>query len=335
MGLVEEKLSIEVTTHCNIACTHCFARAGNADGYSLSIELAKEIIAEGYGAGYRRLHITGGEPLLWEGLFDVLDYSLDIGYRTVFMNTNGTLLTEKIASRLAACRDLWISVSVDGSEALHNHLRGEGSYKRAIEGLIKAHDAGVDLFIFSIACRSLVAELPHFARAVYGRFPNIKSLTLIPLISLQDDSFGLSKERLTPDNFLSLLQTAALLNMGGFRTDFLNEPLANVASKRLGMPWLPRGHPPYREGSMIVMANREIRLSHSSGESFGRYQPGMIEKVLSSRHYRKKTASDESTCVLCNYLELCRENHMIRPSEAHRGIDSHSPYCRQVLERIA
>ena len=96
-----ESLSIEVTTRCNSSCPHCFARAPIAKQASLSPDLVREIICEGYTAGYRHLHITGGEPLLWKGLFAVLEYGLKLGYIAVFMNTNGTLLTKDTARRLA------------------------------------------------------------------------------------------------------------------------------------------------------------------------------------------------------------------------------------------
>ena len=145
--MIKEKLSIEVTTHCNIDCSFCFARAGDAERSSLSTDIVKAIIADGYNTGYRRLHITGGEPLLWEGLFEVLDYAFEMGYKTTFMNTNGTLLKENIVNRLAVYRGLWISVSLDGSEALHEYLRGEGSYRQVIQGIKKALDAGINLFI--------------------------------------------------------------------------------------------------------------------------------------------------------------------------------------------
>ena len=51
---------------------------------SLPVDLVKKIIAEGLQASYRQLHITGGEPLLWEGLFDVLEFAFDSRLRTRF-----------------------------------------------------------------------------------------------------------------------------------------------------------------------------------------------------------------------------------------------------------
>ncbi len=148
-GLLKENLSIEVTTDCNSPCPHCFARAGILEHTSLPFDLVKAISAEGYHTGYRHLHVTGGEPLLWEGLFDLLDHAFKLGYETVFLNTNGTLLTGYVNRRLAEYSGLTISVSLQGPEALHDRIRGVGSYRRTIQGIEKALDEGSGIIIFT------------------------------------------------------------------------------------------------------------------------------------------------------------------------------------------
>jgi MoaA/NifB/PqqE/SkfB family radical SAM enzyme len=332
--IIKERLGLEVTTHCNIDCSHCFVRAGISESSTLSLDLAKEIIAEGYNAGYRHLHITGGEPLLWEGLFEMLDYAFDMGYQTGFLNTNGTLLTKNINSRLAAYDGLSISVSLEGTEALHDYLRKASYYRQTVQGIESALDAGIDLSIFTTACKSLLPELPHFADDLYKRFVNIKWLTLVQLIPVTDGVFALSEELLEPENFLQLVDMVSLLNLLGLRTCFLNNPLAYVASKLFKILWIPHSGPLYSEGSMIVMANRDICLSHSSRDSFGKYKPGMIEKVLASDEYRKAVGPDETTCPSCKYAELCMENGMLRPSEWYWDIHSDVLYCQKVLDSV-
>lgn len=333
-GVIEERLGVEVTTRCNIDCSHCFARAGISEPSSLSLGLVREIIDEGYHVGYRHFHITGGEPLLWEGLFEALDYASDTGYQTVFVNTNGTLLTKDISRRLATYDGLSISVSLEGTEALHDHLRVAGLYARTVQGIERALDAGIDLSIFTTACKSLLPELPHFADDLYKKFPGIEDLTLIQLVPVRDSDFALSQELLEPDDFLQLIDTVSLLNLLGLRTRFLNNPLAYVASKLLKILWIPRSAPLYSEGSVIVMANRDICLSHSGGDSFGKYELGMIEKVLASDGYRKAVAPDESTCSSCKYSGLCMENGLVRPSERCWDIQADVLYCRKVLDSV-
>ena len=67
-------LSLEVTSECNLKCLHCFARGRTAESATLSQEIAMEIISEGFELAYRRLHLTGGEPFLWDSLFGFVDF---------------------------------------------------------------------------------------------------------------------------------------------------------------------------------------------------------------------------------------------------------------------
>jgi MoaA/NifB/PqqE/SkfB family radical SAM enzyme len=330
-----ESLSIEVTTHCNSSCPHCFAHAAIAKHASLSPDLVREIIFEGYTAGYRHLHITGGEPLLWKGLFAVLEYGFNLGYKAVFMNTNGTLLTKDIARRLAENDGLSVSVSLEASQSFHDHLRGKGSYRQTLQGIDNALDAGIEVFIFTTAPKPLLAELPEVADKIYKRFPDIKRLILIQIIRVKDDAVDFSKELLDPGDFLQLVRTVSLLNLYGLKTDVLNEPLVNVASKLLKMPWVPKSRPLYRNGHMVIRANRDITLSHSTRYSIGRYESGMIGNVLASDTYRKAVGPDRVTCPSCKFVDLCRENGMVRPSGWFMDMQPEVPYCKRVLKRAA
>jgi MoaA/NifB/PqqE/SkfB family radical SAM enzyme len=334
-GVEQEELSIEVTTRCNGSCLHCFARSGISKRSSLSVDLVKEIMVEGYDAGYRHLHITGGEPLVWEGLFETLDYGFGVGYETIFINTNGTLITDEISKALADYGGLSLSVSLDGPEDLHDRIRGTGSHKRTMRGLEKALNAGNDLIIFTTVTKSLLPELPHFSDDLYKKFPSINYLILIQLIRMTNGAFALPEELLEPEDFIRLVRTVALLNVGGLRAIVKKNPLANIVSQLVGMPWIPRVPPLYREGCMIVMANRHIGVVHSSRKSLGRYSPGMIRKVLASDGYRRTVAPDQTTCPSCKYAQLCKGNEMVRPSEGDRDRYGGMPYCRRVLDRIA
>jgi MoaA/NifB/PqqE/SkfB family radical SAM enzyme len=334
-GVGQEKLCIEVTTRCNSSCLHCFARSGMPRRSSLPVDLVKGIMVEGRDAGYRHLHITGGEPLLWEGLFGTLDYGFGAGYETIFMNTNGTLITEEIGRRLAAYGSSFsMSISLDGPEALHDHIRGKGSHKRTIRGIEKALNGGNDVTIFTTATKSLLPKLPAFVDDLYKKFPAITYLVLIQLIRTADEPFVLSGELLEPGDFVRLVRIVALLSLCGLRSIVKKNPLANVVSKMLEMPWIPRVPPLYREGCLIIMADRHMSVVHSNRNSLGRYGPGMIRKVLASEAYRRTVAPDEVACPSCKYTQLCRENGLIRPSQGYGDLTVDIPFCRRVLDGI-
>ena len=334
-GVSREALAVEVTTRCNGSCSHCFARSGISRRFSLPVDLVKEIIVEGRDVGYRHLHITGGEPLLWESLFEVLDYGFGLGYETIFMNTNGTLLTKETSKRLADYGGSSISVSLDGPEDLHDRIRGKGSYMKAMRGIENALTGGNDLTVFTTVTKSLLPQLPHFVDNLYDRFPTIDCLILIQLIHITDGAFALREELLEPEDFIRLVRMVALLNIGGLRTIVKKNPLANIVSKLIDMPWVPRVPPLYRDGCMFVMANRCMAVVHSSRISLGRYRPGMIREVLASDRYRKTVAPDQTVCPSCKFAQLCGENGMIRPSQGYGVLYADIPYCMRVLDRVA
>jgi MoaA/NifB/PqqE/SkfB family radical SAM enzyme len=290
-----------------------------------------QIITEGYATGYRRLHITGGEPLLWKGLFESLDHAFGIGYQAVFLNTNGTLISDVLAQRLAGYYNLTISVSLDGFETLHDRLRGGNSYRRALRGIRSALDAGANIVIFTVATKTLLVDLPYFAESVYTKFPAIKRLTLIPLVNIRQNEAALSKEYLDPQDFLELVRAVALLNLAGLKSDVINEPLVNVAAKQLELPYIPQVLALRRKGSMIVMADRQICPAHSIPQSLGQYSPGMIQAVLVSDTYHGAVAPDDIICPTCKYIKMCRANGMNRPAEGSGKAGTKNFFCKSVL----
>jgi MoaA/NifB/PqqE/SkfB family radical SAM enzyme len=328
-------LSVEVTTHCNSSCSHCFVRARGPRRSSLALDLVQSIVREGYEAGYRHLHITGGEPLLWDGLLRIFDYAFALGYQTAFLNTNGTLLTGKVSWKLAAYSALSISVSLQGPRRLHDRIRGKGSYDRALKGIDNAMSAGLPVYIFTTVGKSLIPGLPRFAGALLKALPNIKQLSLIQLIRVLGDVFDLSKEVLSPDDFLRLVQMVSLLNLYGLKVDLLNNPLAAVASRVLGMPWVPPSPPLYRPGSILITAELRITLAHSTMDHFGIYKPGILSKIMNSADYCCAVSQDQLICRNCVYSRLCSMEGMVRPSEWYRDMFPQVPYCKRVLAKAS
>jgi MoaA/NifB/PqqE/SkfB family radical SAM enzyme len=293
------------------------------------------MVREGYEAGYRRLHLTGGEPLLWEGLMDILDYAFALGYEATFLNTNGTLLTPEVSKRLAGCNGLGLSVSLQGPKRRHDRMRGKGSYDRALRGIDNALNAGLPVHIFTTVGRSMIPDLPRFAERVFGTYPDIERLTFIQLIRVPEDVVDLSKEVLSPDDFLRLVRMISLLNLYGLKVDLLNNPLAVVASKVLKMPWVRLSTPLYRPGSLMITADLRITLAHSSTHYFGIYKPGILPKIISSDDYHCAVSQDRIICRNCVHSRLCRREGMLRPSEWYRDMFPQVPYCKRVLAKAS
>lgn len=330
-SITQENLTLEVTTRCTSACMHCFARAGRAEFIDMAREIASGIIDEGFACGYRHLHLTGGEPLVWEALFPVLEHAFTRGYESAFINTNGMLLSRDICRELASFKAVSLSISIQGPEGLHDRIRGEDSYRKAIAGLEEALGCGLAVSVFSSTGRSLLAGLPRFAESLFSGFPGIDRLTLIQLIRVPGDALDLSGELLTPGEFVSLVRTAALLNLYGYRISIQENPLARAVAVILGMPWVPAAPSLHRAGRLVVMADLSLTLAHSTREPVGAYRPGSLAETLASAEYRERTRPDNFICPRCKFFSCCRSEGMLRPSEQFRDMEEHTPFCVRVL----
>lgn len=332
--IADECLSLEVTTACNSRCRHCFVRNAYSKITHLPLHLVKTIINEGHENAYRHLHFTGGEPFLWDPLFPAIDYAFEIGYDSLLINTNGTLLSEMMCKKLSTYPGLKISVSVEGPEALHDRIRGKGAWLNTLKGLERAFTADIDILVFTTVTQRLLSELPRFAEDLYQCFPEMKYLVLIQLIRPDTETFLLEEELLEPTDFRKLVQTVSLLNLYGLKVCIKNQPLAGIVAKAIHMPWIPITMPLYRDRSLMITANGEIRMVHSDGTVLGRYSPGMLSKTHQSDRYQQTIRPDQSICPDCGHSEICAQNGMDRPAPAHFDLHVDSPYCQRVLDQL-
>jgi uncharacterized protein len=94
-----------------------------------------------------RVAFFGGEPLLHFGLIMAITEMAERqaaehqARARLHLTTNATLVTPIVAKFLAD-QDFSIIVSCDGTPALHDRARGQGSYAAMRRGLARLHDAG-------------------------------------------------------------------------------------------------------------------------------------------------------------------------------------------------
>lgn len=126
---------LEVAASCNLTCVHCFAGELPRRESRLSLQRLDRLFAEMAAAGSFRLGLTGGEPLLRNDLFDIIDLATNHGLHPC-VTTNGLLVDEEVA-RAFGERDLvWLNVSLEGATAESNDaVRGPGTFDRVLERL--------------------------------------------------------------------------------------------------------------------------------------------------------------------------------------------------------
>jgi len=128
-------MQFHLTNRCNLRCIHCYMDSGNLHYDEMSIEEWKNII-DVAASNFPIWHCTlsGGEPMLYKGWYEILQYAKERGAATA-MITNGLLINEGIAEKLSEVLD-HIQVSVDGGSAsINDEIRGRGTYEAAFSAL--------------------------------------------------------------------------------------------------------------------------------------------------------------------------------------------------------
>ncbi len=129
-----------LTEGCNLACRHCWiAPKFQTEDRSypvLPVELFKSIVEQGKPLGLSGVKLTGGEPLMHPQISEILEY-MKAEDLNLTMETNGVLCTPEIAQQIAACRNPFVSVSLDGVDAeTHEWVRGvPGCFEAALDGV--------------------------------------------------------------------------------------------------------------------------------------------------------------------------------------------------------
>ena len=330
-SIARENLSIEVTTRCTSNCSYCFVRAGNTQYYELDYKTVFSVISEGYKIGYRHLHITGGEPLLWKHLFDIMNDAVATGYESILLNTNGLLLSNKTAHQLASIKGINLSISLQGFQTIHDTFRGYSSFVETTHGIEMALQYDIPVYLYTVIGRSLLPQLPHFVHWAFEKFTGLKEITLIQLIYVPGAVGNIYNELLSPDDFLSLVNMISLLGLYGFPVTLLENPLATVVAHMLQLPWFSNPPQLIRPGRLTIMADRSINIAHSSRQSLGVYSAGKLHHVLSSEDYWGAVGEDTITCASCDYRALCHKAGMQRPTENFRYMYDDVPYCKRVI----
>ena len=117
-------LIIEPTNTCNLRCTFCFVTDGmTRDGGFMDFNIFKKIIDGCTDLEHLCMH-NWGEPLLHKDIFRMIEYAKNKGVNYVVMNTNGTLLTDKMINRIVNSKLDIIRFSIDGSAETFKRVRG-------------------------------------------------------------------------------------------------------------------------------------------------------------------------------------------------------------------
>lgn len=190
------RIYLQITRKCNLQCGYCFIKAGSSEAH-----LDSEVIyrmAESFGKkGLMEVRLTGGEPTLHPNFFKIYN-AFRANNIYVSVATNG-LWTKETENFFCNQENLWLIVSIDGSEEIHNKNR-TNSYTQIISNLkrVRKKNPGIRLRLNTVLTKENKSCLEHLAWLT--KKLNAESITMIPLRPQVREPEALSS-MLTPEEF--------------------------------------------------------------------------------------------------------------------------------------
>lgn len=168
-------LQWHLTERCNLRCAHCYQT--NYAGEELPLpdllrilDQYKELLGQ-----WRRqvkshpvrghITVTGGEPFVRRELLDLLNVFRENRKHFGFaILTNGSFIDADMARRLRKLAPAFVQVSIEGTRATHESIRGEGDFDRTVAAIQHLVRARIRTLISFTANRQNFREFPEVAR---------------------------------------------------------------------------------------------------------------------------------------------------------------------------
>ena len=346
---------VKTASRCNIDCSYCYVYQGPDTTWRLQPKrMHREVAAalrdrlvEQAGrqeAGFA-IVLHGGEPLLLgfdelAALLRGLRAHLSPNRYPISIQTNGTLLSEKLLDLFAATRTS-VSVSIDGPPQANDLARldhrGESTYAATMRGirLLASHSASEFLF-----AGTLSVIQPAVGPTLVYEF--LKALGTPSMDFLLQDG---NHDRVPPGktHFTSTEYGQWLIRLFDL---YLADPspvpmrvVDDIIKLCLGGASQKEGRGKDQHGILIVETNGEIRKNDTLRASFkgaDRFDSRWnvtttsLSKILSSQEYLAYTGMQvpaSSRCRNCNLLAICGGGMPLYRWSADRGYDNPSVYC--------
>jgi heme d1 biosynthesis radical SAM protein NirJ len=133
---------------CNLNCKHCYSLSADSDfPGELTTEQVFTVMEDLRAFQVPVLILSGGEPLLRPDIFEISARATAMGFY-VALSTNGTLIDEAAADRIAEIGYDYVGISLDGIGAVHDRFRRQdGAFDASMRGVRLCRERGIKVGI--------------------------------------------------------------------------------------------------------------------------------------------------------------------------------------------
>lgn len=191
---------INITSYCNLECAHCVYAAQPIPREHLTRAQLATMMNTFRRQGVRVLFLQGGEPTLWhDGDYRFNDLVRDAKkqFSQVACVTNAILPIDN------PCDLVW--VSVDGSPAVHERVRGKGSYAKMAKNV--AESTNPNMYANITLSRLNIDDLESCVEHIKREMPRFKAISInfeIPYPGVEAHSLGYAQRAQAVERIIAL-----------------------------------------------------------------------------------------------------------------------------------
>lgn len=138
----------EITHACCFSCRHCGSRAGRARSDELDTAECLDVARQLRDLGTRRVNLIGGEVFMRPDWDTIVRGITGYGMKCCII-TNGFVFSDSVIRKLKGANIESVAVSIDGTQKIHDYLRQEGSFVRALNAIDILSSNGIPVSVIT------------------------------------------------------------------------------------------------------------------------------------------------------------------------------------------
>jgi MoaA/NifB/PqqE/SkfB family radical SAM enzyme len=154
---------VHLTDICNSKCSFCIVDSPFVQEDSISRKRVSRFLRDNADKGFEAVNIHGGEATIRKDFLEILDEIAELGYPTVYLQTNGRKLARMAYAQTVMDKGVSLFiVSMHGATALTQDRisKSLGSFEQAVKGVRNVKELGAKVRTNSVVCKDNYTEIP-------------------------------------------------------------------------------------------------------------------------------------------------------------------------------
>jgi radical SAM protein with 4Fe4S-binding SPASM domain len=300
---------LDLTYKCNTDCIHCYCQhldpafGGKYDKQDLTTAEIKGLLDQLADYGVLNLTLSGGELLVRKDFFEIAFYASREKHFALSFYTNGTLVNERIAARVAELCPVAVEISLQGATAeVHDYVvQRPGSFQRVIAAARMLRARGVNVVLKTTLMQPNFHQADELVRLA-GSLGASAYRTSLDLTPKNDGDTSVQRFNLTDEQFADYIAR-------DYPEPFqYREPISLEEARQrstCGTGTVACYISPY--GDVYPCIQLLISMGNIRERSFKEIweAPSELRRKLEAI----QTYGDLPDCQTCEYVQLCQRCH--------------------------